>query len=95
MNGKGFFGFFGGMLFGVIVFVILILVAAYVFGPGLIPETPCVLDTNCDVQKVCCTWRCDSKDFTFWKCPDQLCRLIGAEEPTEKCKCLDFNCGFE
>ncbi len=47
------------------------------------------------MQKVCCTWRCDSKDMSGWKCPDQLCEVLGEKEPKAKCDCQNFKCDIK
>ncbi|MCD6575961.1 MAG: hypothetical protein J7K73_02260 [Nanoarchaeota archaeon] len=80
---------------GVIVGVIIVVAAVYIFAPEFIPNTPCLLDSNCHMQKVCCTWRCDSKDLSWWKCPDELCEFLNkTEKPDLNCGCENFKCKF-
>ena len=86
MNNKGI-GFFAGIIVG----MLLLAFGVYIFAPKVIPETPCVIDSNCEMQKVCCTWRCDSKNLDWWKCPKKLCEILNDSKP-DSCECQNFKC---
>jgi len=91
MNTKGLFEFVGGLAFGIILGAIALVIVIYLFTPHIIPKSPCLIASNCKPQRICCTWRCDSKDMTWWKCPDKVCDYIGNEKPAS-CACENFKC---
>ena len=91
---KGFIFAFGGAFIAVIVVAVILLVLAYIFGPNYIPNSPCLLDSHCKPQKLCCTWRCDSTELSWWTCTDSLCNLLGkpVENPGLTCGCRNLRC---
>jgi len=91
----GLFEFLGGMAFAIIVIVVLLILGVYIFGPNVIPSTPCIANFNCHVQKVCCTYRCDSTDMGWWQCPDKLCSFLNETQPAKTCGCKSFKCQFK
>ncbi|MDD5182456.1 MAG: hypothetical protein PHC66_04820 [Candidatus Nanoarchaeia archaeon] len=91
---KGFIPAFAGAFIAVVLVVIIIGILVFVFGPNFIPNTPCLLDSHCQPQKVCCTWRCDSTPMEKWTCPDTLCDMLGKsnEDPGLVCGCRNLKC---
>jgi len=84
---KGCVGSFMGAFIAVMVAVVIISILAYIFVPNVLPSSPCIFDSQCQPHKVCCTWRCDSAEIKWWKCPDRLCSFLGTEEV------LNLTCG--
>jgi hypothetical protein len=92
--GKGFIGGFMGAFIAIILVVCVIGVGIYIFGPKYLPSSPCLLNSNCEPQKLCCTWRCDSTEIDWWNCPDSVCELLGEplHNPQVDCECEDLRC---
>jgi len=91
---KGFVGSFMGAFIAVIIAVVIIGILTYIFAPNFLPGSPCLFDSHCSPQKLCCTWRCDSTELKWWKCPDSLCSFLGAQEESNlTCGCNNLRCG--